>query len=69
MLCVNTATGRAEFQTNSWHRIGGTDDRFVRLDTGDKAAHPLESQRDVNAILEAAKIELGFRGGRRSPLG
>lgn len=65
VLSVNTATGRAQFETNSWDRIGHTDNRFVHLDGHNRAAHPLESEADVRAILEAARIELGFRGGRR----
>ena len=67
ILSVHAGTGRAEFQTNSWDRVGHLSRRFVHLDGGNKAAHPLESASDLCAVVEAARLELGFRGGPRSP--
>lgn len=66
ILSLHAASGRAEFQVDSWDRIGHLGSRFVRLEAGNKAAHPLAPASDVRAILEAAKIEIAFRGGRRS---
>lgn len=56
-LSVNARTGRAEFQNNSWERIGSLSDRFARLAAGNKAAHPLESVADLARILDASRHE------------
>lgn len=66
ILSVHGATGRCEFQSGSWDRVGHLAGRFTHLAGGNKAAHPLGTHGDVEAILHAARIELGFRGGPRA---
>lgn len=61
VLSVNASTGRSEFQTNSWDSVGATSPRFEMLRAGNKAAHPLESENDVKAVMEAFRAEIGRR--------
>jgi prevent-host-death family protein len=42
---VHAASGRVEFQNDSWGRVGGTQTGFVRLAAGNKAAHPTSAPR------------------------
>jgi hypothetical protein len=44
VLSIHGSTGRAEFQVDSWDRVGHLKGRFVRLAAGNKAAHPLQSR-------------------------
>lgn len=61
VVSVNASTGRSEFQNDSWDYVGGSSPRFERLDAGNKAAHPLKADADIDKIMESTRAEIRRR--------
>lgn len=54
---VHVRSGSVEFQDRSWTRLGAPA-AFRRLEAGDKAARTLDTEGDLEAVLDALRREI-----------